>query len=117
MLQGLTPSLESSIMDCKQFSKVPVKKGLLLQIASVEAVASKVKLPTEVELLLQEFEHVFETLTGLPFLRGHEHPIVLKEGAQPVCQRPYRYPFYQKNEIEKIVKELLSVGSESSINV
>ena len=28
-----------------------------------------------------------------------------------MCQRPYRYPFYQKNEIEKIVKELLSVGS------
>jgi len=44
-------------------------------------------------------------------LRGHEHSITLKEGAQPVCQRPYRYPFYQKNEIEKIVMELLSVGS------
>ena len=28
-----------------------------------------------------------------------------------MCQRPYRYPFYQKNEIEKIVKELLSAGS------
>ena len=47
----------------------------------MEAAASEVKLPTEVELLLQEFEHVFETLTGLPFLRGNEHPIVLKEGA------------------------------------
>ena len=32
------------------------------------------------------------------------------KGSQPVCQRPYRYPFYQKNEIEKIVRELLSVG-------
>ena len=28
-----------------------------------------------------------------------------------MCQRPYRYPFYQKNEIEKIMKELLSAGS------
>ena len=28
-----------------------------------------------------------------------------------MCQRPCRYPFYPKNEIEKIVKELLSVGS------
>ena len=28
-----------------------------------------------------------------------------------MCQRPYRYPFCQKNEIDKIVKELLSVGS------
>ena len=28
-----------------------------------------------------------------------------------MCQRPYRYYFYQKNKIEKIVRELLSVGS------
>ena len=34
----------------------------------------------------------------------------MKERAQAICQRPYRYPYYQKNEIEKIVKELLSVG-------
>ena len=48
---------------------------------------------------------------GLPPNRGHEHQIQLKEGAQAIVQRPYMYPFYQKNEIEKIVKELLSVGS------
>ena len=98
-------------MDCKQFFKVPVKKGLLLQIDSVEAGASKVKLPAEVDSLLQEFGHVFDTPTRLPPFRGHEHPIVLKEGAQLVCQRPHRYPFYQKNEIEKIVRELLSMES------
>ena len=28
-----------------------------------------------------------------------------------MCQRPYRYYFYQKNKTEKIVRELLSVGS------
>ncbi|XP_075666464.1 uncharacterized protein LOC142636214 [Castanea sativa] len=115
-LQGLTPSLGSSIVDCKPFFKASVKKGLLLQIASVEAIVSEVRLPAEVDSFLQEFEHVFETPTGLLPLRGHEHPIVLKEGAQPVCQRPYRYPFYQKNEIEKIVKELLSVGSIRNIS-
>ena len=49
----------SSIVDCKQFFKVPVKKGLLLQIASMEADESKAKLPTKMELLLHEFEHVF----------------------------------------------------------
>ena len=88
-----------------------MKKGLLLQIASVEVVVLKVRLPAKVEFSLQEFEHVFETPTGLPPLRGHEHPIVLKEGAQHVCQRSYRYPFHQKNKIKKIVKELLSMGS------
>ena len=62
-----------------------MKKGLLLQIASVEADASKVRLPTEVEFLLQEFEAVFETPIGLPPLKCHEHPIILKEGVEPVC--------------------------------
>ena len=47
-------------------------------------------------------------------MRGHEHQITLMEGSQLVCQRPYRYPFYQKNKIKKIVKELLSVGSISN---
>ena len=43
-------------------------------------------------------------------MRGHKHQINLKEGTQPICQRPYRYPYYQKTKIEKIVKELLEVG-------
>ena len=43
-------------------------------------------------------------------MRGHEHQINLKEGTQAICQRPYRYPYYQKNEIENIVKDLLKVG-------
>ena len=34
----------------------------------------------------------------------------MKEGTKPVCERPYRYPFYQKSEIEKIVHDLLEAG-------
>ena len=60
--------------------------------------------------LLDEFKSVFATPEGLPPLRDHEHQINLKEGSQAICQRPYKYPYYQKIEIEKIVKELLSVG-------
>ena len=88
-----------------------MKKGLLLQIADVEGDVPEAKVPVVVESLLQEFGHVFETPTGLPPLKGHEHQINLKEGTQIVCQRPYSYPFYQRNEIEKIVKEFLFVGS------
>jgi hypothetical protein len=35
---------------------------------------------------------------------------MLKAEAKPTSQRPYRYPFYQKGEIEKIVQELLKSG-------
>ena len=52
LLQGLAPSLGSSIMDCKKFFNMLVRRGLLLQSASVEASASEVKLPAEVEFLL-----------------------------------------------------------------
>ena len=53
-----------------------------------------------------KFNTVFTTPVGLPPIKGHEHQIKLKEGAQAIRQRPYKYPYYQKNEIEKIVKEL-----------
>ena len=80
-------------MDGKKFFNASVKRGLLLQIDGVDSTTVVNKLPVEVETLLQEFSQVFETPTELPPLRGHEHSITLKEGAQLVCQRPYRYPF------------------------
>ena len=58
-----------------------------------------------------EFASIFETPCDLPPSRGHEHQIVLKEGAVPICQKPYRYPYFQKTEIEKIITKLLEVGS------
>ena len=61
--------------------------------------------------LLSKYTKVFKVLVGLPSLRGHKHQIVLKEGSPPICERPYRYPFYQKIEIEKVVHELLEFDS------
>ena len=60
--------------------------------------------------LLVEFSKVFVVPIGLPPIRDQEHGITLKEGSQPVCEKPYRYPHFQKSEIEKIVNELLEVG-------
>jgi hypothetical protein len=52
----------------------------------------------------------FAELIGLPPNCSHDHSITLKSDAQPVCMRPYRYPYFQKEEIEKIVAELLLSG-------
>ena len=54
---------------------------------------------------------MFDTPSGLPPCSGHEHQILLKEGTDLICQRPYRYPHFQKTEIGKIITDLLAVGS------
>lgn len=60
--------------------------------------------------LLNEFQGIFKELEWLPLPCKHDHQIVLKEGIQPITNRPYRYPCYQKAEIEQIVVELLKSG-------
>lgn len=68
-------------------------------------------LPAILADLPADYAEVFSTPVSLPPVRGHEHQIILKEGTPPVSARPYRYPYFQKSEIEKIEKELLEVGS------
>jgi hypothetical protein len=54
---------------------------------------------------------IFSTPQGLPPSRGvHDHSIALVPGSLPPNIRPYRHPFAQKNEIEKMVQELLIVS-------
>jgi hypothetical protein len=57
-----------------------------------------------------DFADIFQEPQGLPPHRAHDHSVPLQEGAQPVSVRPYRYLYYQKEEIEKIVRELLDSG-------
>ena len=64
----------------------------------------------QIEDLLTEFVAIFKIPTSLPPYKGFEHQILLKEGIDLVCQKPYRYPHIQKNEIENIINDLLEVG-------
>lgn len=60
--------------------------------------------------LLAEFQDVFQDPKKLPPHRTHDHHIKLKDEGATVNARPYRYPFIQKNEIEKMVQEMLENG-------
>jgi len=53
---------------------------------------------------------VFAEPKGLPPQRFIDHRIHLELRAKPVNVRPYRYPQYQKGEIERLVEEMLKVG-------
>lgn len=66
--------------------------------------------------ILDEFSEVFESSQGLPPERECDHRIPLINPHQSVNSRPYRYPFHQKNEIEKQVQEMLSNGIIQSSN-
>lgn len=57
--------------------------------------------------VIEEFKAVFGKPIGLPPKRAFDHQIPLKERTAPIPIRPYRYPHYQKIEIENIVKDLL----------
>ena len=84
----------------------------MLQITTAALVSSdQPHFPLVLADLMNEFSMVFAVPKGLPPIRSHDHSINLKEGTLPMCERPYRYPHFQKSEIEKIVNELLEVGS------
>lgn len=81
---------------------------MLLQISEVGHEEVEVAISPAVGEILQRFSGFFEEPKGLPPKRSHGHHIILKEGTVLISVRPYRYPFYQKSKVEKIVHELLA---------
>lgn len=105
------PSLEKSRVSLKAMVRVLLKEGsgFLIQLNQLEENLST-EVPIFLQSLIQEYGHVFYMPGGLPPKRDREHAIVLREGANPVNVRPYRYPHIQKDEIERLVNEMLQAG-------
>jgi len=122
MLRGLQkgPNVSFAEGDSFKLSKQE-QKGILLQLVSNSAgcwamqrqegdTAELPNSPGPISPILQEYGDVFQEPKGLPPNRSYDHSIPLQPGIQAISVRPYRYPFYQKEEIEWIVKELLESG-------
>jgi len=58
--------------------------------------------------LLQAFSDIFIDPSSLPLTKEVDHIITLKEGTESVNVQPYKYAYYQKNEIEKQVLDMLT---------
>lgn len=112
MLKG-EPSLPRAVASFKSVVKALHDKGQGFLIDYQPLIGETESTMTETEWIagvLDEFSEVFQEPTGLPPSRRQDHAIVLKEGAEIPNIRPYRYPHYQNNEIEKLVNDMLKSG-------
>jgi hypothetical protein len=90
-------------------SSPSANKGFLLKLLDdTFELASNIP-PDAIQTLLRDFRAVFDEPSGLPPVRGHDHQISLRS-SQPINVRSFRYPYFQKAEIEKIIIELLHSG-------
>ena len=106
------PTLSKSLVSGKTLCKMLQQEveGFWVQLASAEETGRSPTIPREIHAILEGFPDVFNMPSGLPPNRSHEHGINLQEGTSPVNVRPYRYPHAQKDEIEKLVGEMLRAG-------
>jgi hypothetical protein len=113
-LQGLVPA----VTNLEVGEIIPKKAGADSKEVWLQLVGTKAPKPKQfqhpaITELLDGFKRIFEEPTEWPPTRSFDHKINLTKGAQPTCVRPYRYPYYQKEEIEKIVGEMLTTGINS----
>ncbi|VFQ66101.1 unnamed protein product [Cuscuta campestris] len=84
-----------------------VDVGILLTVTQAEDTGEKVSgatqegLPKGITALLERFDEVFKEPQGLPPHRITDHRIYLQPGVALVNVRAYRYPHFQKEEIER----------------
>jgi hypothetical protein len=86
-------------------------QGVIAQLCSLYIQTSKPSIPLDLQGIIDKHSKVFEDIPkGLPRTRNHDHDIHLIPGSVPPKIRPYRYPYAQKSEIERMVEEMLEDG-------
>jgi hypothetical protein len=107
--QGITVS-SPEIISSHRMEKLLKKShsGVIAQLHAIQATETP-SVPQYLQAILSKHQLVFSTPQGLPPSHGfHDHSIPLVPRSLPPNIRSYRHLFSQKNEIEKMVQELLN---------
>ncbi|XP_047979109.1 uncharacterized protein LOC125221028 [Salvia hispanica] len=97
----------SAAFDLYELISVPPSTGTELPNSTDEFPAD---LPPVISAVLASHRGVFHLPSGLPPARKFDHRIHLLPNSKPINVRPYRYPYFQKNEIERQVRDMLDQG-------
>ena len=91
-------------------------QGFLVEFGSLSTFEpASETVPNEVIGVLTQFHRVFDMPEGLPPFRGSDLAIRLINESVSINVRPYRYPHVQKNEIEHMVRDMLSANPVLSL--
>ncbi|KZV26149.1 peroxidase 64 [Dorcoceras hygrometricum] len=106
------PSLNRSVISRRALLRMAEIEfsGVLWNITVEDSKNGMQNTAPELRELIDRYGKLFEEPQGLPPKRRREHAIILKEGSEPVQVRPYRYAHHQKDEIEKLVSQMLQAG-------
>ena len=108
VLQGLkTTPIQPVDFQC--LSKEARQGHALFAIYATEE-GNSTPVQQELKELIEAFDDIFQAPSQLPPQRDIEHQITLKEGTDPINVRPYRYAYFQKDEIERQVSDMLNSG-------
>lgn len=103
-------SLGKSLISLKAITRTPGKENnkFLIELSNKECeMENTQQVPLFLWDLIEKFKCLFQEPNRLPPPRALEHRIIIKEGTPAISVRPYRYPHYQKGEIERMIKEML----------
>lgn len=79
----------------------------MVHVESLKNDALFEEVPSYLQQVIGEYKEVLDIPKGLPPVRSCDHRIPFIDPQQFMYARPYRYPFHQKNEGEKLIKEML----------
>jgi hypothetical protein len=93
-------------------------RGVVVGLYSMEVKKEDENNTKELKCTLEKHHKVFQEIPkGLPPSRYHERQIELTPRSIPPNKRLYRYPHWQKGEIQKMVQHMLDLVVFSQVGV